>query len=134
MAYEPKTWECGDVVSADALNHMEQGIANAGGGGTLIIKQDNEASTAEKAVYDKTWQEVYDALKNGTRVIMLFETTLPPGIATLSITTATNNTAEPSAPYQIYAESRSGSTIALADTADGYLYTRSSGGGGSTTN
>lgn len=29
MAYEPKTWECGDVVSADALNHMEQGIADA---------------------------------------------------------------------------------------------------------
>lgn len=35
MAYEPKTWQCGEVVSADALNHMEQGIAEAseGGGG-----------------------------------------------------------------------------------------------------
>ena len=30
MAYESKTWECGEVVTADALNHMEQGIADAG--------------------------------------------------------------------------------------------------------
>lgn len=29
MAYEPKTWECGEVVTADALNNMEQGIADA---------------------------------------------------------------------------------------------------------
>ena len=29
MAYEPKTWECGDVVTADALNKIEQGIADA---------------------------------------------------------------------------------------------------------
>lgn len=31
MAYEPKTWECGDVVTAEALNNLEQGVANAGG-------------------------------------------------------------------------------------------------------
>lgn len=30
MAYEPKTWECGEVVTADALNHLEQGVASAG--------------------------------------------------------------------------------------------------------
>lgn len=29
MAYEPKTWECGEVVTADALNKIEQGIADA---------------------------------------------------------------------------------------------------------
>lgn len=32
MAYEPKTWECGETITADDLNHMEQGIANSGGG------------------------------------------------------------------------------------------------------
>ena len=37
MAYEPKTWECGDVVTADALNHIEQGIAESGGGGTVEV-------------------------------------------------------------------------------------------------
>jgi len=111
------------------LEGMLNSIAEAGGGGSLVIRLDNEASTAEKVVYDKTWQEVYDALKNGTRVIILAETTLPPGIATISITTATNNTTGTAAPYQVYSESRSGSTIAIADTADGYLYESVSGGG-----
>lgn len=27
MAYEKQTWECGDVISADKMNHMEDGIA-----------------------------------------------------------------------------------------------------------
>ena len=31
MAYEPKTWECGETITAEALNHMEQGIASGGG-------------------------------------------------------------------------------------------------------
>lgn len=32
MAYEKQTWTCGEKISADKLNHMEDGIANAGGG------------------------------------------------------------------------------------------------------
>lgn len=31
MAYEPKTWSCGDVITANDLNHIEQGIADSGG-------------------------------------------------------------------------------------------------------
>lgn len=31
MAYEPKTWSCGDVITANDLNHIEQGIAESGG-------------------------------------------------------------------------------------------------------
>lgn len=30
MSYEPKTWECGETITAEALNHMEQGIASGG--------------------------------------------------------------------------------------------------------
>ena len=37
MAYTPKEWECGEVITADALNHLEQGVAEAGGGGTPSI-------------------------------------------------------------------------------------------------
>lgn len=29
MAYEPKTWENGNIIDADSLNHIEQGIAGA---------------------------------------------------------------------------------------------------------
>lgn len=31
MAYEKQTWECGDDISAERLNHMEEGIAEASG-------------------------------------------------------------------------------------------------------
>lgn len=34
MSYEKQTWVTGDVVTADKLNHMEDGISNSGGGGT----------------------------------------------------------------------------------------------------
>lgn len=30
MSYEKQTWNCGDVVTADKLNHMEDGIASGG--------------------------------------------------------------------------------------------------------
>ena len=33
MAFEPKTWACGDTITAQELNRMEQGIAEAGQGG-----------------------------------------------------------------------------------------------------
>lgn len=33
MAYEKQNWVCGDTLTADKLNHMEDGIANASEGG-----------------------------------------------------------------------------------------------------
>lgn len=33
MAYTKHTWQCGESISADLLNHMEQGIEDASGGG-----------------------------------------------------------------------------------------------------
>lgn len=40
MAYEKQEWKCGDTVTADKLNHMENGIesANSGGGTVEAIK------------------------------------------------------------------------------------------------
>lgn len=33
MAYDKQTWVTGEVITANKLNHMEDGIANAGSGG-----------------------------------------------------------------------------------------------------
>lgn len=30
MAYEKQTWQTGDVITADKLNHIEDGIASGG--------------------------------------------------------------------------------------------------------
>ena len=35
MAYTPKTWACDETITADGLNHIEQGIAEASSGGVL---------------------------------------------------------------------------------------------------
>ena len=39
MAYTPKTWQCGEPIMADDLNHMEQGIAQGGAVAPLIVHQ-----------------------------------------------------------------------------------------------
>lgn len=45
MAYTPKTWECNETITAEDLNHMEQGIAEASSGGgdtpTNIVTKDD---------------------------------------------------------------------------------------------
>ena len=42
--YEPYTWETGDVITAELLNHMEEGIAAASQGG------DSDSITVNKPV------------------------------------------------------------------------------------
>ena len=37
MAYAKNEWQCGDTITADLLNHMEQGIEDASGGGVVVI-------------------------------------------------------------------------------------------------
>ena len=37
MAYEKQTWQTGDVITQEKLNHMEDGIAGAGGGSSISI-------------------------------------------------------------------------------------------------
>lgn len=37
MSYTPNTWTTGDTITATKLNNIEQGIANAGGGGVAKV-------------------------------------------------------------------------------------------------
>ena len=36
--YVPTEWQCGDIFTAERLNKMEQGIANASGGETITVE------------------------------------------------------------------------------------------------
>ncbi len=56
MSYEKQTWATGDTITADKLNHMEDGIAT--GGGVLVV---HGAIDGAIMTLDKTWQEIYDA-------------------------------------------------------------------------
>lgn len=64
MSYEKQTWQTGDVITANKMNHMEDGIADAGGGGQPleITGTENEAGT--KVTLDKTFNEIEEAFPN----------------------------------------------------------------------
>lgn len=81
MAYEPKTWECGEVVTADALNNLEEGVQEAlecCGGGTepLIVREDHTEDCSEgmtgagEVIMNATWQQVVDTITAGQSVLL----------------------------------------------------------------
>ena len=52
MSYTKQTWQNGDIITAEKLNHMEDGISE-GGGGALVVHIDEETGAL-----DKTWAEI----------------------------------------------------------------------------
>lgn len=55
MNYEPKTWTCGETITADELNRMEDGIANAGGyecsESRVVLTEENINATESSGTY-----------------------------------------------------------------------------------
>lgn len=37
MSYEPTTWDTGDVITAEKMNHLEQGVASGGSVATVCV-------------------------------------------------------------------------------------------------
>ena len=70
MAYEKYTWVDGELITAEKLNHMEDGIAGAGGGGVLVVNA-NEDSSTESLVLDKTWAEIQEAVVSHGAVVYI---------------------------------------------------------------
>ena len=73
MSYEKNIWKTGDVITSTKLNHMEDGIANAGG--ILVIGGLNfgmgRTSYQFIGTADKTWQEIDNALVAGVRCVVV---------------------------------------------------------------
>ena len=68
MAYEKQTWTTGEVITQEKLNHMEDGIANAGGdAGYECVEEstvlfDDEVTTGGDSPYGKEGSISYDQL------------------------------------------------------------------------
>jgi hypothetical protein len=62
MAYVPKDWETGEVITEEALDHIEQGIANIGGGVALI----NVTSNNDYYYLGKSYNDIVAMVENGT--------------------------------------------------------------------
>lgn len=74
MSYEPKTWSCDDTITAEDLNHIEQGIANAGGGTAsepLVVTLSWDDANS-KYVSDRTFAEISSAFNNGRDILTRF--------------------------------------------------------------
>lgn len=68
MAYKKKTWECGETITADALNHMEDGIAEASQGGGRIVHVVGMGSCegTPYAEVDISYSDVVEIIADGT--------------------------------------------------------------------
>lgn len=68
MSYDPTNWKAGDVISSQKLNKLEQGVADAGGGGgALAVHIQKEVISEDETHYtaDKTAGEIKAALESG---------------------------------------------------------------------
>ena len=45
MAYTKQNWECSDLITAEKMNHIEEGIADAGSSGYYLIDFQTDAET-----------------------------------------------------------------------------------------
>ena len=73
MSYTPTNWKSGDIVSAEKLNKLEQGLAECCGGGTPLMVNTTAVNGIGGMItftLDKTWQEIHDAFMNGTSVLI----------------------------------------------------------------
>lgn len=64
MSYTPTVWKKGDKITSEKLNKLENGVAGSGGGVLVVHAND------DTGVFDKTWQEIHDALAAGEIVVL----------------------------------------------------------------
>ncbi len=65
MSYTKQTWANGDVITADKLNHIEDGLAD--NSTELVVHAINHPED-EVTVLDKTFGEIRTAVNNGRMV------------------------------------------------------------------
>ena len=65
MAYTKQTWNTGETITADKLNHMEDGIASSGGDtDTFKITEIINQQTGKPSL-NKTYSEIIEAIESG---------------------------------------------------------------------
>ena len=67
MAYEKQTWNTGDVITAEKLNHMEEGI-NRPTGGLFVSKVTSFDGTS--ITLDHTFEEILAAFEAGMEPVI----------------------------------------------------------------
>lgn len=68
MAYEKHNWETGEIITAERLNHIEDGIADS----PVFIINLSYASDEVNLVADKTVGEIVQAIIDGKLIVCLY--------------------------------------------------------------
>lgn len=68
MAYEPHTWECNEVITEEKMNHIEQGIADASVGVTIVQTTYDADSDCE--LLNITPNEALNLMSNGGVILV----------------------------------------------------------------
>lgn len=105
MAYEKQTWQTGEVITQEKLNHMEDGIGSC----VMVVG----ATTGENnaVTLGKTWQEIHDAMASGKIVATLESYEGGVGMHLLMSADSVNST------YRVIDEALK---LYTASSADGY--------------
>lgn len=69
MAYEPKEWVCGDTITADDLNRIEEGVADASES-QMVVKLLAQVDAYGFST-DKSFSEVAEFVGNGNYNVVL---------------------------------------------------------------
>lgn len=71
MAYEKHTWSCGETVTADLLNRMEDGIAEGGGGSDVLIINGTATPTQDQYTFTLTVDKTVDEVLNAEQSLLV---------------------------------------------------------------
>lgn len=71
MAYEKHTWQCGETVTAELLNHLEDGIAEGGGGSNEFFSFEI-VDDGSDTIASKSYSEIKAAIASGLLPIAHF--------------------------------------------------------------
>ena len=120
MSYEAKTWATNDIITSAALNHMEQGIANSGGGAFIVTLTFDNGDL----ISNKTASEIMEAIGTG---LVLFRLDEEDFTAVMPCISASRN-GTGGYEFCLLADSPSPTTL-VADSGSEYPASANNGGG-----
>ena len=73
MSYTPTEWKSGDVITSEKLNNLEQGVADASGGGGAALVNVGVTYSDEQYTLQKTLQELLDYFDAGKLPYIIYD-------------------------------------------------------------
>ena len=69
MSYEKQTWTNGEVITAEKMNHLENGVAEGGDGDGIFWVNFSQTPGSSTIVCDKTYEDI-EAAKEAKATIL----------------------------------------------------------------